>query len=352
MQNQLAVIAETVDPDMFMLDECGEVLRQTTTPSTVMMLLDLLDVPDGSTVLEIGTGSGYSTALLTGLVGPAGRVVSIDVDLNLVTRARSLLTRHGNVSTTLLTRDGLTGAAEYAPYDRVIAWTSPALLPGSWVAQAGEGAVIVAALPAAEVARSTVTIRAQIGADGQPHGDRAVAVAFVPMHGPQPPPMIDLHDHLAATAVDPADEYASRWLSARSLIENSAAASQLLDSLTHAPPERGPLAVDEKRAALRAFLLTGDRPSLATANLGAYSDWIGAAIPDGAALFDLHGAGYRAVGNPNAAHELKQWIMDWRVAGCPSLDSCRPQLAKIDNDWRLLLQIAARTHRGEAVAAP
>lgn len=341
MQNRLATIAKTIDPDIFMLDERSEVLRQTTTPSTVMMLLDLLDVPEGSTVLEIGTGSGYSTALLTGLVGPAGRVVSIDVDPNLITRAHNLLTRHGNVPTTLLARDGLAGAAEYGPYDRVIAWTSPGTLPGSWVAQAGEGAVIVAALPAADVARSTVTIRAQIGANGLPHGDRAVAVAFVPMHGPQPPPMIALHDHLAAIAADPDDEHASRWLSARSLAEKPTAASQLLDSLTHASPKSELIVTDENRAALRAFLLTGDRPSLATANLGAYSDWIGAAIPDGAALFDLHGAGYRAVGNPNAAHELRQWITDWRGVGRPNLDSFRPQLTRIDNDWRLLLKVAA-----------
>lgn len=49
-------------------------------PSTVAAMLRLLEVPVGGTVLDIGSGSGWTTALLARLVGPAGRVLGLEID--------------------------------------------------------------------------------------------------------------------------------------------------------------------------------------------------------------------------------------------------------------------------------
>jgi protein-L-isoaspartate O-methyltransferase len=84
---------------------------------------------------EVGTGSGYSTALLACLVGFDGRVVSIDVDSGLVERAarlqradafRQVLVQHG---------DGRLGWESAALYDRVVAWATAEELPAAWAEQ-------------------------------------------------------------------------------------------------------------------------------------------------------------------------------------------------------------------------
>ena len=63
-------------------EQRGETVHRSE-PASIHRELRALDVPTGARVLEIGTGSGYSGALLAELVGPHGRVVSVDVDMHL-----------------------------------------------------------------------------------------------------------------------------------------------------------------------------------------------------------------------------------------------------------------------------
>jgi hypothetical protein len=81
--NRLLVIAD--DP---------ESLSSSSMPSMMARFLSLLDVQDGNTVLQIGTGSGYNAALLCERLG-ADRVTSIDVDAGLVEAARVALASCG-----------------------------------------------------------------------------------------------------------------------------------------------------------------------------------------------------------------------------------------------------------------
>ena len=69
-------------------------------------MLRLLGVQPGMRVLEVGIGSGYSTALLAHLVGPTGKVVSLDVDAGLTARAADLLERAGCGQVTVVAADG------------------------------------------------------------------------------------------------------------------------------------------------------------------------------------------------------------------------------------------------------
>lgn len=93
-----------------------------SAPTVVAFMLERLDVRPGMKVLEVGTGSGYDCALLAELVGPRGKVVSIDIVPELIAIARSNFKKagkdYGNVE--LVAGDGSLGYAKEAPYDRII----------------------------------------------------------------------------------------------------------------------------------------------------------------------------------------------------------------------------------------
>jgi protein-L-isoaspartate(D-aspartate) O-methyltransferase len=127
----------------FCFDDQGNQLPQTSSSQVIARMLRLLGVRQGDRVLEIGTGSGYSTALLAELTGPSGTAVSIDVDPELAERTKRLLVDGGYRNVHLLTADGSQGWPTYAPYDRVIAWCSVTAVPPAWREQTRPGTVLV-----------------------------------------------------------------------------------------------------------------------------------------------------------------------------------------------------------------
>jgi len=112
-----------------------------SAPGIVFAFLERLDVQDHHRVLEIGTGSGWTAALLAHRVG-AANVTSIEIDSDLATQARSNLAEAG-VRPRLIIGDGAAGHPEAAPYDRVHVACGVTDVPAAWVAQARPGAVIV-----------------------------------------------------------------------------------------------------------------------------------------------------------------------------------------------------------------
>jgi methyltransferase of ATP-grasp peptide maturase system len=116
----------------------------STMPGLVIRMLEDLEVRDGDRVLEIGTGTGYSTALLTHRLGGA-LVTSVEVDPAVAGRAASALRATG-YAPHLVTGDGLAGYPDRAPYDRIIATCSVRHIPRAWLAQAAPGARIVVTL--------------------------------------------------------------------------------------------------------------------------------------------------------------------------------------------------------------
>lgn len=114
----------------------------STTPVTVVGMIEDLDVQDGHTVLEIGTGTGYSTALLCHRLGE-DNVTTIEVDPQVAARADAALETAG-YSTWTVTGDGLLGQPRRAPYDRVIATCAVRRIPYAWVRQTKPGGIILA----------------------------------------------------------------------------------------------------------------------------------------------------------------------------------------------------------------
>ncbi len=112
-------------------------------PSTVRAMLELLDVHPGHRVLDIGSGSGWTTALLTHLAGPEGRVLGLDVEPELVRWGRANLERAGAVATIRLARADVLGAPDEGPWDRILVSAGARSLPRPLVDQLADGGRLV-----------------------------------------------------------------------------------------------------------------------------------------------------------------------------------------------------------------
>ncbi|MFD7893595.1 ATP-grasp peptide maturase system methyltransferase [Streptomyces sp. NPDC059743] len=122
----------------------GAPTSSSTLPSLVVRMWADADVAEGHTVLELGTGSGYSTALACERLG-SGAVTSIDVDGRRLETAAAAL--HGcGYTPTLAVADGLYGYWPEAPVDRIVAACSFRAVPPALTAQTRPGGKILLTL--------------------------------------------------------------------------------------------------------------------------------------------------------------------------------------------------------------
>jgi protein-L-isoaspartate(D-aspartate) O-methyltransferase len=118
--------------------------QTNSQPSTVYQMLEWLDVVKGQTVLDVGSGSGWTTALLADLVGPKGRVVAVEKIPELVRFGRQNVERLGFANAAFhIAKHGLVGWAANAPYDRILVSASADALPAELVEQLRPGGRMV-----------------------------------------------------------------------------------------------------------------------------------------------------------------------------------------------------------------
>ncbi len=118
--------------------------QTNSQPRTVADMLRLLDVPLGATVLDVGSGSGWTTALLAHLVGPDGRVDGVEIEPELVAFGSTNLAATGQPWASIrLAEPGALGLPAGAPYDRVLVSAEARELPIALVDQVVAGGVLV-----------------------------------------------------------------------------------------------------------------------------------------------------------------------------------------------------------------
>jgi len=129
--------------------------QTNSQPRTVENMLRLLRVLAGQRVLDVGAGSGWTTALLAHLVGPAGEVRGVELEPTLARDAAEAVAATGrDWATVAPARSGVLGLPEGAPYDRILVSAAARRLPGALVDQLAERGVLV--IPVAGVMRRVV----------------------------------------------------------------------------------------------------------------------------------------------------------------------------------------------------
>ncbi|WP_405087568.1 methyltransferase, FxLD system [Microbispora sp. NBC_01389] len=125
-------------------DEHGVIISSVSAPFIQARMIEQARLGPGMSVLEIGSG-GYNAALLAEVVGPAGRVISMDIDPEVTERARALLEAagYGNAVTVVL-GDAEHGVPEAAPFDAIIVTVGAWDIPLAWLEQlASDGTLVV-----------------------------------------------------------------------------------------------------------------------------------------------------------------------------------------------------------------
>ena len=122
----------------------GAATSSSTLPSLMAEMLEALQVTDGVTVLEIGTGTGYNAALLAHRLGDE-HVTTIDVTADLTDPARARLAEAG-YRPRVVTGDGSLGHPEAAPYGRILVTCGIKSVPVPWLDQLADDGLILAPL--------------------------------------------------------------------------------------------------------------------------------------------------------------------------------------------------------------
>ena len=154
----------------------GQTISQ---PYIVALMTQLLAPAAGDRVLEIGTGCGYQTAVLAGLVR---EVCTVEIVAELARRAAATRAELGVANVAWRIGDGRRGWPELAPFAGIVVTAAPRALAPAWAAQVAEGGRIVVPLgDRHEQWLHCFTKRGPVL-----HDERVLAVRFVPLVGPEP----------------------------------------------------------------------------------------------------------------------------------------------------------------------
>jgi len=153
----------------------GQTISQ---PYIVALMTDLLDVGPGDTVLEVGTGSGYQAAVLSGLVA---RVSTIEIVPQLGKRARGVLQRLGFDNVEVRIGDGYYGWEERAPFDGIVVTAAASHVPPTLVRQLRPGGRMLIPVGSRFMVQELLLVEKTTA--GEVSTRQILPVAFVPLTG-------------------------------------------------------------------------------------------------------------------------------------------------------------------------
>ncbi len=151
---------------------CGQTISQ---PYVVAYMTEQLALGPQHRVLEIGTGSGYQAAILSRLVR---QVVTLERFRTLADAARARLKTLGYGNVEVRVGDGLTGALDKAPFDRIVLTAAAETVPESLIAQLGDGGIMLLPLGPQSEAQHLVRLTKS---GNVTRTEALIAVRFVPL---------------------------------------------------------------------------------------------------------------------------------------------------------------------------
>jgi protein-L-isoaspartate(D-aspartate) O-methyltransferase len=152
----------------------GQTISQ---PSLQALYLQTLKIGPDDRVLEVGAGSGYLTALLAEL---SSNVYAVERIPELTQRARDVLDALGYGNVALVTKDGTTGWAKYAPYDAILVGAAAPSVPDALVEQLKPGGRLL--IPVGDRHHQELTL-VRREADGGTEEETVTGCVFVPLIG-------------------------------------------------------------------------------------------------------------------------------------------------------------------------
>lgn len=192
------------------------------------------------------------------------------------------------------------------PYDRVVGWTTPHLLPRTWAAQAATAGVILTPVKIATVALANVLVRCRI-VDGQPHHASLHPGSFIEMTPHATDELTVPVRYVDAVRGSGSDQ--SVWISANALHDQPPQAATLLaDRLARATPHGFLTGADNRDAFIAYLLACTDRP----ASVGTPHGWgLGLATAHSVAVV-LSDGSLLAAGTQQASEDLNVMRDRWR----------------------------------------
>lgn len=159
-------------------------------PTTVAFMLEKLDVCPRQKVLDIGSGSGWTTALLAYLVEPRGRVIGLEIVPELVALGRLNFRRYANVLKNnsmahvagveiLQAERDVAGLPEEGPFDRILVSAAAREIPEELIEQLKPDGVMV--LPVGKEGEVQHLVRVHKGANGELETEEYPGFVFVPL---------------------------------------------------------------------------------------------------------------------------------------------------------------------------
>ncbi len=152
--------------------------KTISQPFIVALMTDLLQVGPEHTVLEIGTGMGYQSAVLAAL---ARKVYSIEIIEPLAQQAMKRIAAAGFRNVEVRIGNGYNGWPERAPFDRIIATAAPDLIPASLLNQLKPGGRMV--VPAGLADSQQLILVEKSAADGKISTREIIPVRFSELEG-------------------------------------------------------------------------------------------------------------------------------------------------------------------------
>jgi protein-L-isoaspartate(D-aspartate) O-methyltransferase len=245
--------------------------------------------------------------LIALLAGPDGKVVSLDIEPKLTRRARRMFEDQNLHQVQFETRDGRKGWEAGSPYDRIVAWTTPDLLPEAWKHQLKEGGWVVTPFKVLPIADTNVVVRL-IKRNGKLKGENVIPGSYIAMTERTPEEFFGpwIHAHWSGEGENPW-WVSSSWME-RPVDSDWVCQFLYLNPTTPPFPEVG----DE----LRAFLLAVNPDGLTTAERSDGS-YIGYSSPEGFALLSLRDSQWITT-DERHAHVLIRWRESWNRQKRPS----------------------------------